>query len=417
MSYRPRVLDPVVEEHLQAMGGVLLEGPRGCGKTATGLEHAASSLRLDASPRLVELASLDPQSLLAGETPRLIDEWQLAPALWNHARHEIDDRQAPGQFLFSGSASPPPDPSRHSGAGRISRLRLHTMSLAETGLSSGAVSLESLHQGQSKVSGASDVTYERLAEQAVRGGWPGLLESSQQAAARFNRSYVQDVSSAAITAPEGTRHDPVRLRRLLSALARNVSGQATLRSLAADVGGSEPSISPDTVRSYMDSLTRTFCLDELPAWGVKLRSRSRLRTPAKLHFCDPALAVAALGVDARRLAHDPEFFGHVFESMVVHDLRVYAQAHDAQVFHYRDNTGLEVDAIIDYSWNDWAAVEVKLGWSQTEAAERNLLALRDERVDTDVAGKPAFLAVVTGAEYAYTLPSGVHVIPLTLLGP
>jgi len=202
------------------------------------------------------------------------------------------------------------------------------------------------------------------------------------------------------------------MQRLLTSLARNTASEVTLRSLAADVGTAEAPIRPETVRSYMNSLTRVFCLGELPAWSVKLRSRSRLRTPAKLHFCDPALAPAALGVSADRLAHDPEFFGQVFESMAIHDLRVYCQAQDAQLFHYRDNTGLDVDAVIDYSWNDWAAVEVNLGASQIEAAERNLLTLRDHRVDTEVAGQPSFLAIITGTQYGYTLPSGVHVIPL-----
>lgn len=348
-------------------------------------------------------------------TPRLIDEWQLAPQLWNYARHEIDDRQSRGQFIFSGSASPPPDPHRHSGAGRISRLRMHTMSLAEIGASTGQVSLEDLHQGQPTISARSELTYVQLAEQAVRGGWPGLLETSLNGAMRFNRSYCEDICSASIAAPQGVTHDPVRMRRLLASLARHVSSEATLRGLASDVGRTETLIHPDTVRSYMDSLTRVFCLDELPAWSVKLRSRSRLRTPAKLHFCDPALAPAALGATAERLAHDPEFFGQVFESMAVHDLRVYAQAHDARVFHYRDNTGLEVDSIIEYSWNDWAAIEVKLGWNQIADAERSLLTLRDHRVDTEIVGRPSFLAVVTGTEYGYTLPSGVHVVPLASL--
>jgi len=415
MEYRQRVIDQLVDEHLEAMGGILLEGPRGCGKTATGTQHANSLLRLDSSPSTVELAVLNPQSALAGATPRLIDEWQLAPSLWNAARHEIDARQKPGQFIFSGSASPPPEPSRHSGAGRISRLRMHTMSLAELGVSSCQVSLEDLHQGQAVGVAESDITYQQLAELAVRGGWPGLLGTSDKGSVRFNRSYCQDISASGIAAPQGVTHDPVRMKRLLASMARHVSSETTLKTLAADVAGTESSIHPETVRSYMDSLTQAFCLDELPAWRVRLRSRSRLRTPTKLHFCDPALAPAALGITAQRLAHDPAFFGQVFESMVIHDLRVYAQAQDASVHYYKDSTGLEIDAIIEYSWNDWAAVEVELGSSQIEAAERHLLTLRDKRVDTEVVGQPSFLAVVTGTQHAYTLPSGVHVIPLGVL--
>jgi len=415
MVYRPRAIDQLITDHLAAMGGVLLEGPRGCGKTATGLHHANSSVRFDSSPEMVRLVDLDPMAVLAGDAPRLLDEWQLAPDIWNYARHEIDDRQARGQFIFSGSASPPPDRARHSGAGRISRLRMHTMSLAERGASSAQVSLESLRQGQDRVTARAELTYAELAEQAVRGGWPGLLEMSTTQAARFNASYLQGISQADIAAPQGVVHDPARMARLLAALARATSQSVTLRTLAADVSGAEPSITAETVRTYMDSLTKIFCLEELPAWSVKLRSRSRLRTPAKIHLADPALAVAALGATPLRLAHDPEFFGQVFESMAIHDLQAYAQANNGRLYHYRDNTGLEADAIIEYSWREWAAIEVKLGHKDVELAERNLLKLRDERVDTEVVGQPAFLAVVTGTEYGYTLPSGVHVIPLATL--
>jgi len=234
-------------------------------------------------------------------------------------------------------------------------------------------------------------------------------------AARFNASYLQDISQADIAAPHCVVHDPARMTRLLAALARATSQSATLRTLATDTSRAEPFITAETARAYMDSLTRIFCLEELPAWSVKLRSRSRLRTPSKIHLADPALAVAALGVTPLRLAHDPELFDQVFESMAIHDLRIYAQANSGRLYHYRDNTGLEADAIIEYSWRDWAAIEVKLSFKDVELAERNLLKLRDERVDTEVVGQPAFLAVITGAEYGYTLPSGVHVVPLATL--
>ena len=364
---------------------------------------------------MVRLVDLDPMAVLAGDTPRLLDEWQLAPDIWNYARHEIDDRQTKGQFIFSGSASPPPDRARHSGAGRISRLRMRTMSLAERGASSEQVSLESLHRGQDRIVAHSELTYAALAEQAVRGGWPGLLDMPTTQAARFNASYVQDIARAENAMPAGVAHHPARMARLIGALARATSQSATLRTLAMDASGAEPCITAETTRTYMDSLTGIFCLEELPAWSVKLRSRSRLRTPSKIHLADPALAVAALGATPERLAHDPEFFGQVFESMVVHDLRAYAQANDGRLYHYRDNTGLEVDAIIEYSWREWAAIEVKLGHKEVELAERNLLRLRDERIDTEVVGQPTFLAVITGTEYGYTLPSGVHVIPLATL--
>ena len=397
------------------MGAVLIEGPRGCGKTSTGLQHARSSLRLDSSPQLIELASLDPSALLAGESPRLIDEWQLAPTLWNVIRHEIDDRQLRGQFILSGSAAPAEEVTRHSGAGRIARLRMRPMSLAESQRSTREVSLAGLGQ-ESHVSGTSALGYRDLAEEAVRGGWPALLTATPEDAVTFNRSYVDDLCSSAIPLATGVRHDPIRVRRLLQGVSRNLANEATLENLARDVSADGGQLTPTTVRTYLDALARVFALDELPAWSVALRSRSRLRTSSKLHLADPALACAALGVGAERLAGDPEFFGQVFEAMAIRDLRALVSSEQGRVYHYRDNTGLEVDAVLEYPDGRWAAVEVKLGSTRIADAEKNLVALRDHRVDLDRVGAPSFLAVVTGTQYAYTLPSGVHVIPLGVLG-
>lgn len=416
MEYLARAVDGVLGEMLRAMGGVLIEGARACGKTSTALQQARSSVRLDRSPELVKLAELDPQQLLRGDTPRLVDEWQLAPTLWNVIRHEIDDRQRHGQFILSGSAAPHDDLTRHSGAGRLGRLRMRPMSLAESEASSGEVSLSSLRPGTT-VEAMSSLTYRDLAEQAVRGGWPGLLEASTQHAILFNRSYCDDLCDVDIPAATGARHDPVKLRRLLESIARNIASEASLTSLAADVSGAGNPVDPKTISTYMSALSKVFAVDELPAWSVALRSRSRLRTASKIHLADPSLACGVLGIGLDRLAGDPEFFGQIFESMVVRDLRALAAAEFGCVYHYRDSTGLEIDAIIEYPEDGkWGACEVKLGASHIPDAERNLLKLRDERVDTARVGEPTYLAVITGTQYAYTLPSGVHVIPLGVLG-
>ncbi len=415
MAYLARAVDRGLESLLHAMGAVLIEGARGCGKTSTGLQHSRSSLRLDSSPQLIELASLNPAELLRGDAPRLIDAWQLAPALWTVIRHEIDDRQLPGQFILSGSASPSEDVTRHSGAGRFARLRMRPMSLAESQRSTSEVSLGALG-GDIQVSGTSPLSYADLAVEAVRGGWPALLAATRTDALMFNRSYIDDLCTTDIHLATGVRHDSVRMRRLLESASRNISSEATLTNIARDVSADGGQLNAETVRTYLDGLARVFALEELPAWSVALRSKSRLRTSSKLHLADPALACAALGIGAERLAGDPEFFGQVFEAMVIRDLRSLSSAEQGRVYHYRDNTGLEVDAILEYPDGRWAAVEVKLGSGRIPEAESSLLTLRDHRVDLNRVGRPAFLAIVTGTQYAYTLPSGVQVVPLGVLG-
>lgn len=418
MVYLSRTLDDVISNRLSALGGVLIEGPRACGKTRTGLELSASSVRLDQSPGLVEVAAISPQTVLTGATPRFIDEWQLAPALWNAMRHTIDDRQLRGQFILSGSATPADDITRHSGVGRIARLRMRPMSLAESVRSSSEISLRALMSGESEsVSARSPLSYEDMAVEAVKGGWPSLIGSATLDALVFNRSYCEELTRTAVQTATGIRHEPESLRRLLSALARNTATEVTLQTLAADVAGDGPPVDPKTIRTYLDGFSRVFATEDLPAWSVHLRSRSRLRSASKRHFSDPALACAALGIGPERLALDPEYFGFVFESMVIRDLRIYAEAIDGRVYHYRDNTGLEVDAILELPDGRWSALEVKLGSHGIPAAERSLLMLRDERVDSAKVGNPSFLAIVTATEYGYTLPSGVHVIPLGSLGP
>lgn len=411
MEYLPRVLDARVKRLLAGMGAVVLEGPRACGKTSTALQHANSSVRLDIGPQVRALAEHDPLALLGGKPPLLVDEWQLAPDLWNVIRHEIDARQAPGQFILSGSVTPPDDPGRHSGAGRFARVRMRPMALGENGRSSGQVTLKNLGAERGLSGVRSPLGYRDLAAEACRGGWPGLLSTDTDIALEFNRSYLRDITSSEIVSSGGRRHDRVRMERLLGSLARNTATEVTVARLTADVSADGSGISRDTVRNYLDSLATLYVVEEQPAWSVGLRSRTRLRRRAKQHFCDPALACAALGVNPKRLAADPEFFGQIFESMVYRDLSAYADALGGCVFHYRDETGLEVDFVVEFPDGTWAALEAKLGEKAVASAEANLLKLKSI-VNTDLAGEPLFLAVVTGAEFGYTRDSGVHVVPL-----
>ncbi|WP_419938964.1 ATP-binding protein [Candidatus Palauibacter sp.] len=415
-DYRPRVADAELEERLAAAGTVLIEGPRASGKTWAAQRLARSQVLLDVDETARRLARLDPAELLAGPTPRLLDEWQLEPGLWNHMRRAVDDRQAAGQFILTGSAVPSDDITRHSGAGRVSRLRLRPMSLFELGRSTGSVSLRAVLGGERVPSSEARLGARALADLVCFGGWPANLGKSPRAALRANRDYIEEVCRTDVPNLDGTRHNPERVSRLLQSYARNVSTTASISTLAADVGGPGPPLSEGTAHTYLATLQRLMLIEPQPPWGPHLRSRSRLRSTPKRHFADPSLATAALRADARHLMGDIAWFGLLFESLVVRDLRVYAQAMDAHVYHYRDNTGLEVDVIVDGGPGRWAAFEVKLGTHRIDDAAKILLKFA-KRVDTDRCGEPAALCVIVHDGYAYERADGVAVIPVAALGP
>ena len=363
------------------------------------------------------LAEMDPSAVIEGPEPRLLDEWQNAPAVWNHVRRASDEGRRPGRFILTGSAVPGDDATRHTGAGRISRIRLRPMTLLETGDSTGSVGLGSMLSSDRAAGRARDAGLSHLTETLCRGGWPTNLGTSIMASQQNVRDYLDEIHRADVGRPDGRGRDPAGVRRLLRSLARNTATEASQATLAADSGGERP-LHRDTVRSYLDALERVFVVEDQPAWSARLRSRSRLRRTSKRHLVDPSLAVAALRVGPQRLQRDLELLGLLFESLVVRDLRVYAGACDAEVFHYRDNTGLEVDAVVETAAGDWLAAEVKLGGEQAiESAAHNLLKLRS-RVDTSAVGEPAKLIVVTAVGgYGYERPDGVAVIPITALGP
>ena len=380
------------------------------------MQVARSRALLDVDDQALSLARLDPAELLAGATPRLIDEWQLEPRLWNHVRRAVDDRQAPGQFILTGSCVPADDVTRHSGAGRFSRLRLRPMTLFETGVSSGAVSLAAVLRGERVPATEARMQTRKLVELVCAGGWPAQLGAPLGDSLRANRDYLEEVSRVDVERANGMRHDPVRVRRLLQSLARNVATCASLSTIAADVGGTDAPLSDKTARNYVTALERLMLVEDQPPWAPHLRSRSRLRMSPKRHLVDPSLAVAAVRAAPDHLMRDIAWLGLLFESLVVRDLRVCAQAMDARVHHYRDNTGLEVDAIVDAGLHCWAAFEIKLGTHRIDSAASSLLRFK-ERVDTDRWGEPAALAVIVHDGYAYTRRDGVAVIPIGALGP
>ena len=413
--YRPRIVDAELERRLRSSGAVVIEGPKACGKTATGRRRAESEVYLDTDPDARKLVHLDPRLLLAGPSPRLLDEWQVEPALWNHVRRAVDDRRDPGQFILTGSAVPADDVVRHTGAGRLSRVRMRPMSLAEIGASTGEISLADLLRGEPARCGAHKPGLDWHAENIAGGGWPATLGLDPEDRRGYVLSYIEEVCRTDIHRVDGVQRDPARVRGILRSLARNVSTEVALSTLARDVGGADGAWSRDTVRSYLGALERLMVVEDQRAWGPHLRSRSRVRQSPKRHFVDPSIAAAALGATASRLLGDLNLLGLLFESLVVRDLRIYAQASGGDVLHSRDETGLEVDAIVELHDGRWAAFEVKLGTMAVDSAAESLLRLA-EQIDTERCGPPAALGVITGMGYGYRRPDGVNVIPIGALG-
>ena len=416
-GYRPRIADRELTERLSAAGAVVIEGPRVCGKTTTARQAAVSEVLMDADPAVRQTMAVDPRLLLEGATPRLIDEWQAEPDIWNYVRRAVDDRPGLGHFILTGSAVPPDDITRHTGAGRMSRLRLRPMSLFELGRATGQVSLGRILKGEPVPSLVHDLPLPDLATLVCVGGWPGhFRRKSDEAALLANRDYLDEVRRVDIRRVDGISRDPERVGRFLQTLARNTATCASVATMAKDTGGTDHSLSKEAARSYLSALERLMVFEQQPPWAPHLRSRSRLRHAPKRHFTDPSLATAALNAGPENLMKDIPWFGLLFESMVVRDLRVYAQAMDGRVYHYRDNTGLEVDAIVDAGPGRWAAFEVKLGQGRIDQAAAALLRFAD-RVDTGRSGEPAALGVITGSGYGYQRPDGVGVIPVGALGP
>ena len=414
-GYRKRVTDAVVARALAAMPAVVIEGPKGCGKTWTGRNFARSEVLFDRDLNARRSVSLVPGLTLEGEEPRLLDEWQLAPEVWNQVRRASDEGHRTGRFILTGSAAPADDITRHSGAGRVSRVRMRPMSLLETGESTGDVSLEALLEGESVAARRSDAGFQDVIEALCRGGWPRLLGRSVAAAQHFLDDYIAELCRTDVSSVDGVSRDPGGVARLIASIARNVATTASFSKLAAETAGDRP-LNRTTAAEYLRSLERLFVVEDVPAWRSHLRSRATLQSSPKRHFVDPSLAAAALGATPERLLADLEALGFLFESLVVRDLRIYGQIGGASVHHYRDSDKLEVDAIVEARDGHWLAAEVKLGGDEgIEQAARSLLRLRD-RIDGSRMPAPSKLLIVVVAGYGYDRPDGTTVLPITALG-
>jgi len=416
VPYISRISDDELQRKLNASGAVLIRGLKACGKTESAKQFASSIIEFDQDEQVPLFMEAAPQRLLIGETPRLIDEWQEYPKIWNYVRHEVDNRHKTAQFILTGSANPEESIKMHSGAGRFTIMNMHTMSWQELGFSSGKVRLKDLFESQKITIHDEPMNLESIVERIVIGGFPSLVGKNINQAIEINRAYIDLLTEVDMSRVSNVKRKPNKVKNLLRSLARNSATMVDITSLESDIKEKENSdVSRPTIYDYLEALERLMIIENQPAWNTHIRSSSSLRKSPKRHFSDVSLAVAALGAGKESLLKDLKFTGFLFESLAVHELRVYGQANDAKVYHYYDSSGLEVDAIVQKYNGDWCAFEIKLGIGQIEEAAKNLLKfasiLDEKRVDP-----PKSLNIITGTGISYTRNDGVNVVSLSSLG-
>ncbi len=415
-KYIKRLIDKKLKDELEAFGAVLITGPKWCGKTTTGLNISKSSLFLQNPDERVEnlrIADIKPSLLLEGENPRLIDEWQDAPQLWDAVRFNIDQRGETGLYILTGSTTVDESNIAHSGTGRISRIRMRTMSLYESGESNGEVSIRDLLLNKN-IASKSKHTIEDITKLIVSGGWPSSIDKSLDVKQRQVAGYCKSIVHTEISTSDGKERNSEKVEHLLRSYSRHISSQATIKTITSDIVRNFNSINRKTVAEYIEALTNIFVIEDLKAWSPKLRSKVAVSTSSTRHFVDPAIAAYFLNANSEDLLRDVKTLGLLFESLVIRDLRIYAESIDASVYHYRDHGGREADAIIHFKDGNWGAIEVKLGNNAIEYGAKNLLKLT-KRINTDEMNEPAFLAVITATGYAYKREDGVYVIPIGCL--
>ena len=422
LNYKPRIIDAKVEEYLSAFGAVCIEGPKWCGKTWTSAQHSKSEIYIGDPANNFQnrqLAELSPELVLTGEAPRLIDEWQEVPPLWDAVRYKVDQTAEKGQFILTGSATPNHKGVLHSGAGRIAKLRMRPMSLYESGDSSGQVSLEKLCHDEVTTAMTGEVDLTRLIELIIRGGWPGSLGLPLKQAMLLPAEYLNAVIDDDVYRIDGIRRDTQKMRLLLRSLARNESTTVTNRTLMRDIKAvDDEDIDGETVSAYLDIFKRLFITDNQPPFAAGIRSSVRIKQAEKRHFSDPSLACALLRATPAGLIGDLETLGFLFEALCERDLRIYAESFDANLYHYQDYQNQEIDAVIELADGQWCAFEIKLSANQIDTAAENLLKIK-RQIEEDTRGKPpAVLCVLCGmSNAAYRRADGVFVVPITALKP
>jgi len=421
-GYQKRIIDDQIGKFLTAFGAVSIEGPKWCGKTWTALNHANSVFYVASPSNNFQnklLAQLSPDLVLPGDNPRLLDEWQEVPALWDAVRFAVDQLQSRGQFILTGSATPNQKGVLHSGTGRIARLQMRPMSLFESNDSNGSISLKELFSVSLKPSPAKEATLTDLISLTIRGGWPNSLGLHDDVASEVPKVYLKNVLEDDIRRIDGKNRDIRKMSLLMRSLARNESTVVTHRTLQRDMlENEEEPINAETVSEYLSVLSRLFIIEDQMAFNPNLRSSIRVGKAAKRHFIDPSLAVAALGATSDRLLNDLNTYGFLFEAMCIRDLKIYAESFGARLFHYRDDSGREIDAVVELPDGRWAALEIKLGANQIDEAAQELLSIQKLMAKDPKAKKPDLLGVICGlSKFGYTREDGVMVIPITALKP
>ena len=415
-SYRERLTDKELLDKLDSGGALLIRGMKACGKTESARQYSNSILAMDRDSQVPLLMATAPERLLLGATPRLIDEWQEYPKIWNYVRHEVDDRKKSAQFILTGSANPEESIKMHSGAGRFTTLDMRTMSWQEMGYSTGKISLNDLFESAKIDIYDEPTNLEFIIERIIAGGFPGLLRKNTRQARDLNRAYIDLLAEVDISRVSDTKRDPIKVRNLLRSLARNTATMVDISTLEKDIRLRDfKDLSRPTIYDYLTALDRLMITENQLPWPTHIRSSSSLRKAPKRHFTDVALAIASLGLKKEALLKDIRYVGFLFESLAVHELRVYAQVSDAKVYHYHDSSGLEVDAIVQKYNGDWCAFEIKLGTGQIEDAAKSLKKFVSI-LDFDTVPQPKSLNIITGTGISYTRNDGINVISLASLG-
>ena len=420
-EYKARIVDDMLKAKLESKGAVIIEGPKWCGKTTTAMQDAGSILRLDEPSKRetnIQMSEIDPGKLLKGEVPRLIDEWQIAPKLWDAARYEVDIRGEEGQFILTGSAVPIESKEiTHSGTGRFTWLMMRPMSLFESGDSTGDVSLNQLFKNPNVIDGMNNVSLEKLAFLICRGGWPHAVGMKEKPALLQAEDYYEAVIKSDINRADGVSKNPERVKRLMRSFARNQGTQISNTMLRDDIISNDTeSLNEDTIASYINALKNIFVVEDTPAWNPNLRSKTSIRTSDTRYYVDPSIAVASLGIGPKDLTNDLNTMGLLFETLCVRDLRVYAESIGGNVLHYRDKSGLECDTVIHLKNGRYGLAEIKLGGQKfIEDAAENLKALSN-KIDTSKMPAPSFLMIIIGiGEFAYKREDGIFIVPIGCL--